>query len=352
MAFMRPTLSELVTRIEADYTSRLTGGGTLLRRAVVKVFARVHAGAMHLIYGYVAYVARQVMPDTAEQENLERWCRIWGVYRKAATYAERDATFTGTDGTLIPAGTELVRDDGVIYLTFADATPSGGSVTTLVTAKLAGTGGNIDTGTILALSSPIAGITSEVTIESTNSVDGVDQELDAPLLARLLDRIQNPPHGGSLNDYKTWALEVSGVTRAWVYSNYLGNGTVALAFVRDGDTPSIIPSVGEVQEVQDYIDDPSRRPVTADFTAFAPIADVLDFTIDGISDLVVRAAIVAELTDLIMREGEPAGTLYLSRINEAISKAQGEEDHVLVSPVANVISATGHIPVMGTVTWL
>ncbi len=41
MAFARPTLPELITRIEADMVSRLTGGGTLLRRSVVKVLSRV-----------------------------------------------------------------------------------------------------------------------------------------------------------------------------------------------------------------------------------------------------------------------------------------------------------------------
>jgi uncharacterized phage protein gp47/JayE len=110
MAFSRPTLTELVTRIEADYVSRLTGGGTLLRRSVVKVLARVHAGAMHLLYGFAAYIAKQLMPDTAEAEFLERWAAIWGIFRKLATYTTFNAVFTGTNGTVIPVpSTELSR---------------------------------------------------------------------------------------------------------------------------------------------------------------------------------------------------------------------------------------------------
>lgn len=349
MAWTRPTLTELITRIEADYVSRLTGGGTLLRRSVAKVLARVNAGAIHLAYGFGEYWARQVIPDTAEKENLDRWAKIWGIARKAATYTTFNAVFAGTDATLIPIGTELTRADGQLYVTTANGTIAAGTATIPCTASAAGAASGLDGGEVLSMSSPIAGINSQPTVSGTGIVDGSDQEDDESLLDRLLTRIQTPPHGGNAQDYVTWAKEVAGVTRAWAYPNHLGDGTVGLAFVRDDDSGSIIPDSGEVDAVQDYIDE--RRPVTADLTVFAPVAVPLAFTITGIADATIRAAVQAELEDLIRREAEPGGTIYLSRIREAISKAEGEFDHGLTLPAANVTTTTGQITTMGAITW-
>ena len=350
MAFQRPTLEELINRTKADFESRLTGGGTLLRRALIRVIARVHAGAMHLLYGFVAYIAKQLMPDTAESEYLRRWARIWGIEPKAATYASFNVTFTGTDGTQIPQGTEIVRSDGMVYATQALGTIASGTALVAVQALTSGSGPNVDGGEILSLSSPIAGINSQATVSGSGIVDGQDAEKDEDLLERLLLRIQTPPHGGAKNDYVAWALEVSGVTRAWCLPAYMGLGTVGVTFVMDESDP-IIPDNTKVTEVQDYIDDPSRRPVTAQVIAFAPTADPLNFTISGVSDSAVRSAIQAELADLLVREAEPGGTILISHINEAISRAEGETDHVLVAPVANVTSTQSHIITMGSITW-
>jgi uncharacterized phage protein gp47/JayE len=352
MAFQRPTLSDLIERTKADFQSRLTGGGSLLKRSVAAVIARVHAGAMHLLYGYAAFMAKQLMPDTAEKEYLRRWANIWKVTPKAASFAQCTVTFSGTDGVAIPVGTELTRSDGVTYITDSTVTTAGGlGATVTATAKVAGAESSLSGGEILSMSSPIAGISSNVPVSSSGLLSGSDAEDDSSLLGRLLTRIQMPPNGGSKNDYATWAKEVAGVTRAWCYPNYYGTGTVGLTFVRDNAT-SIIPNPTQVATVQAYIDDASRRPVAAALTVFAPTAVPLNFTISGISDATIRAAIQAELADLILREAIPGGTLLLSHINEAISVAKGETDHVLTAPSANVTTAAGNLTTMGTITWV
>jgi uncharacterized phage protein gp47/JayE len=45
------------------------------------------------------------------------------------------------------------------------------------------------------------------------------------------------------------------------------------------------------------------------------------------------------------------GILELSKINEAISLAADEDDHVLVSPNADVVPTQGEILTLGTVTF-
>lgn len=353
MAFQRPTLTDLVTRIEADYISRLTGGGSLLRRSFVYVLARVHAGAMHLLYGFAAFIAQQIIPAaTNDPAYLVRWANFWGVDQKEASFTTFFVTITGVEGTLIPGTvTELVRSDGVLYTTNADAAIVSGTALVQVTAEDSGITPNVVGGEIFTFSNPIVGIDPTAVVSSSNIVDGAEQEDTDSLFERLKNRVQQPPNGGSSNDYVQWALEVAGVTRAWCYPLYYGTGTVGLTFVRDNDAGGIIPDAGEVAQVQTYIDDPSRAPAVGELTVFAPIASVLNFNISGVSDLTVRANIQAELNDLILREAIPGGTILLTHIQESISTAQGEVDHVLNSPSANVTSTAGHLTTMGTITW-
>lgn len=349
MAFQRPTLTDIIERTFSDLTSRLALQGALLRRSVVGVLARVLAGASHMLHGHLEWIAKQVIPDTAD-EWLPRWATIWGIARKDAEFAEGPVSFVGTiNGATIPAGTVVKRADGVEYETQADATVTSGAATASVLALEAGSAGNADAGTALTLVFPIAGVNSSATVAAGGIVNGSDVESDDSLRARLLARIQQPPHGGADFDYKAWALEVPGVTRAWVYPLHMGPGTVGITFVRDNDA-DLIPDAPEVEAVQNYID--SKRAVTAEAVVFAPVADDLDFTISVTpATAAVKDAIEAELRDLLARESEPGGTLYLSRINEAISIAAGEFDHTLVSPAADVVMATGHIAVMGVITW-
>ncbi len=349
MPFERPDLKTIISRISSDIESRFEGADAAIRRTFYNTLSKALAGAVHGIYGYMDYMSEQLMPDTSEKEYLERWGRIWGVTRKQAAYASGDVIFTGTNGTVIDAGTTLQRSDGVEFKTDEAATVSSGSATVSVTSVDSGSDGNTDAAASLNLVSPISGINSSATVD-TGLTDGTDIEENDDMLARLLSRIQQPPHGGAIFDYVTWALEVDGVTRAWAYAEHLGIGTVGLCFVMDNQEDSIIPDFVKVLEVQNYID--HLRPVTADLTVFAPTAVELNFTIAITPDTsAVRTSIETELTDLLSREAEPGGTILLSHINEAISIAAGETDHTLTSPAANVTHSTGEIAVMGTITW-
>ncbi len=350
MPFQRPDLATLIERAQADIESRLPGADARLRRSLLGVLARMHAGTVHGLYGYLDWVSKQLMIDTADAEHLERHASIWGVSRKAAMPATGTVTFTGTDGAVIPQGTALQRADGIKYATDAEATISAGSASAGVTASQPGESSNAAGGTGLTLVSPVSGVNSAATVNSAGLTGGADTETDASLRQRLLARIQNPPHGGAQADYVAWALEVSGVTRAWVYPAELGLGTITLRFMMDDAYADGIPQAADVQAVQDYID--AVRPVTADLTVVAPVAVPLDLTIALTPNTsAVQAAVKAELADLLTREAEPGGTILLSHIREAISIAAGETDHDLTSPTADVTHNTGEIAVLGTITW-
>lgn len=350
MPFVRPTLEQLIERTEADLASRL-GLGQLVPRGVLRALARMHAGAVHGLYGFQEWASRQVLPDTADTEGLERWANDFGVPRKPATFAAGAVTFTGTSGSPIPAGTIVQRADGQRFVTDADDALVSGSATIQVDAEEPGAAANSAAGALVSLVSPVSGVNTSATVAAGGIVGGADQETDAELLVRVLQRLRTPPQGGSAADYVRWALEVAGVTRAWCLPEHLGSGTVGVAFAVDADPAGPLPGPSKVAEVQAYID--ARRPVGADVTVFAPTELAVAFTFSSVvpNTPAVKAAIEAALADLILREGEPGQPLLLSHIREAISTAPGEQDFVLTSPAANVTLAAGQIPKLGVVTW-
>lgn len=355
MPWTRPTLSQIVTRVEADLTSRLTGGAALLRRSMLAILARVFAGAIHILHGFLEFMSLQLFIDTAESDYLDRHALIWGVPRIAASFAVGTLTLTGVDGTEISADTVFLRDDGVEYTTDALVTIAGGTASVAVTCTTAGETGNADTGLTFQIETPVLDLNDTATVASPGITGGVETETDAALRVRVLARIQNPPAGGSESDYIAWAKTISGIEGAWVFANYYGLGTVAVVIA--GPSPDFTPSGPLVTEVQDYID--TVRPVTAAVTV-SPIVEVeidMDISIrENISQL--RDAVTIALEDVFRDDAEPGGTLLISHINEAILTS-GLEDfeitqlYVNGSPVAlGNITLTGfEYPIIGILTF-
>ena len=350
--FTRPTYSEILTRVQADIDSRLPGADSTLRRSILNTLSYVLAGVAHGLYGFISWIALQVFPDTAELEFLNRWSAVYGVNRIAASKATGTVNFTGTNGAVIPSGSELRRSDGIIFTTNASVTISAGAASAVVTCGTLGLTGNTAGSSILNFVSPLAGVDSNAVTAVAGLNGGADAEDDTALRARLLDRIQSPPHGGSKKDYEKWALEVPGVSRVWVYPMELGLGAVTVRFMMDDVYPDGVPQSADVLNVQAHID--SVRPVTADVTVVAPVSAPLDFSIELVvaDSPEIRAAVEENLRDMIRRDATPGGTIYLSRINENISAADGEFAHILVDPVADVTHSTGTIATFGTITWI
>lgn len=363
MAFERPTLDQLIKRVETD----IKGGLNIVniaRRSFLGVISRAVAGLAHLLYSYLSWTAEQVFPDTAELEFLNRWASIWGIERNEATFAQFNITVTGNEGGIVPAGTIYKRNDGRQYEVDSEITiPVGLTIEGQVNATESGANGDMNVGDKLNLISPIANVDSEATIASI-VVDADDTESDDSLRERLLNRLQLPPLGGSANDYIQWAREVTGVTRSWVLPLAYGAGTVGVSFVTDNEDP-IIPSPAKVTEVQEYID--FRKPVTALVTVFAPTEAPMDIDVSIKPNTAeVRANITAELEDLVKRDATLAGSykgpsetndgsILLSKIRQAISIAVGLEDFEINtingSAPGNVVPSSGELITLGTTTW-
>lgn len=135
MAFDRPTLRELITQMTTD--AEREAGAKQLRQSNLRVLPKVFAYACHGLYGFIAWILKQLFPDTAEKQFLERQASIQGIYRRAASKATGTLTVSYTEGATLPVGTIFMADDQTRYETTAE--PEVGSYTVPVQSLETGT---------------------------------------------------------------------------------------------------------------------------------------------------------------------------------------------------------------------
>lgn len=365
MPYARPSLTALRnTAIQDITTSGVPGLDGLLRNAVLRVLAWAMSGLAYSVYGYLDWIARESVPFTATDEYLFAWAALIGVYQKDSTPANGAAQFTGAIGRVLPAGAALTRQDGTPYTTTADATVDAlGLLTVPIVAAVNGAATNADVGVSIGIDAPIPGINSGGVI-SAPVTGGADQETQDELRTRMLFEYANPPQGGAASDYIAWALEVPGVTRAWIQAS---GGQVQVypmfdvANADDGGFPQGSDgcaseetrgptATGDQLAVADHIW--SVQPVTALVFVAAPVPMPINVTLASLdpSTVAMQADILASLQDAFLATGEIAGTVYPSQLYAAISATPGVVHFDMQAPTAPVTAPAGALPVMGTLT--
>lgn len=348
--FNRPTLPDLLDQVESDIAAALPQIDTTLPGTPLWALGKTLAAALHQLYGHLDWVADQTNVLYAADEALDAFGVIWDVVRKQATAASGTLTVTGTSGAVVPVDTEFrIAASGLAYVATASATIAAGTATVSVECSEFGERGNLDAGTEMGMVSPLVGVATRATVVAM--VGGSDLENNTAYRERILARVHQAPHGGSANDYVQWALAVPGVTRAWCYPSDDDPGVVVVRFMMDDSYPDGVPELADVNAVAAYIE--ARRPVTAEVFVYAPVAATVAVTITGLvpDNAETRAAVRAELREMVKRAAIPGGTLYQSQFWDAISQATGVEHFSLTIPAANVTAAAGVIHTLGTVTF-
>ncbi len=345
MPFETPSLPVLIKRTQSDLA------GDSLRQSDAQVLARTLGGAAFGLYGYLDWIAEQILPDKADESTLERIAALrLNQPRKPAQVATGSVSFSATAGAILDVDTLLQTNDGRTYkVTTARVTANGVNSTTIA-ALDAGNLGNADAGLVLTPVQPVAGIvSSSFVVLAPGLSGGVARESLESLRSRVIRSYRVIPHGGSASDYETWALEVPGVTRAWCRGGFLGPGTVGLYIMRDDD-PQPVPNDEQLAEVQNYIE--PLRPVTAEVHVRPPIQVPVVYRLKLTPDTsAVRAAVETQLRDLHNREADLGEDLLISHIREAISSAAGETDHVLTAPADNVTANDSELLTFGGCVW-
>ena len=345
MPFETPSLPVLIKRTQSDLAS------DSLRQSDAQVLARTLGGAAYGLYGYLDWIAEQILPDKADESTLERIAALrLNQPRKPAQTASGSVSFIASAGAVLDVDTLLQSSDGRTYKVTAARTTSNGLNSTTIAALEAGSLGNAEAGLTLIPVQPIAGIVgNSFTVLAPGLNGGVARESLESMRARVIRSYRIIPHGGSAQDYETWALECPGVTRAWCRGGFLGPGTVGLYIMRDDD-PQPVPNEEQLAEVQAYIE--PLRPVTAQVHVRPPVQVPITYRLTLTPDTsAIRAAVEAQLRDLHNREADLGQKLLISHIREAISSTSGENDHTLISPVADVEAEPNELLTFGGCVW-
>ncbi|QIB34739.1 baseplate J/gp47 family protein [Ancylobacter pratisalsi] len=320
-------------------------------RGMYAIIIRAFVLGLYEVHLHLRWWGQQYFPDTAEAEFLVRHADIWGITRRPATFAIGRAEVTGTPGTLVPAG-ELLQGSGVTYeVTEAAVVDGEGSAMLSVRAATSGTIGNAAAGIGLSFIAPIAGLTEQVaTIDDAGVTGGAEVETDPSLLARLLQRIRQPAHGGADFDYPVWVQNAFAASQVMTIPNMIGRGSVGVVVAMGTRANPRAPTETEIAAIGAYLD--TVRPVTAERAVVPAIIVPRNMTLQLTpSTYAVQEAVKSAWRTFFAAEAEIGGTLKFSRLSEAVSSAAGEYAHRFIAPTADIVSAATELSAPGVVTW-
>lgn len=357
MPWSTPTLKDVRTQVRDNIQAFLPGSDASVPNSVLRVMSDVQGGLCHLTLQYIDWLSLQLLPDTAETVWLDRHGQIWLVNadgtigRKQATLAEGVILVTGTlVGAVIPQATLLQAPSGVQYETTGEAYV--GNEPTPVPARAVDPGSisNMDPGTAMSFGATPPGVDNVAIVQTMTG--GTDEETDDELRMRILQRIREPPMGGSQSDYVRWALAVPGVTRAWCAPNEMGIGTVTVRFLMDDLRAANDgwPYPDDVEAVAAYLD--TVRPVAIkDFFVEAPIQYPIDFDIANLNPNTpeVQAQIEASIQNMLYVYASPGQTIYAAWKSFAIMNAPGVISFQLTNTTDDVMPAPGYMALLGNI---
>lgn len=360
MPLDRPSLDEIFARMQANYQAAAPDLDPYLPRSMTFALLAAQAAAVHSLYGRLEHTVRNAFEDTAGLEELVRRGEIRGMpSRSLGVKATGFVRFSGDDATFVPDGTIVVDGNGNRYRAGPDAVIVD-EVVLDVTATVVGEEQNLPLGTAVELEEPIPGIypgTGQVTnLDYSNNGlgGGRDPESAEEFRRRLLRVIRRPAQGGTLEDWRRWGFESdSDWTRIFVTPPAAGSNVIQLWAVDDTldlvDGSAIAPAAGVYTNAEDWID-ANRRPLLADFTFQAPTLVDLDPAITLTPNTTeVQDAVKEEIIQLLIREADVGGSIPLSHFREVISRAAGETDSDLTSPVTDPVTVNaGELLVLGT----
>lgn len=354
MPYLSPTLSQLVHQGEQQFLSRFPEAK---RHSVISVLNRINAALSASEHKHLDWLAKQIIPTTADEDYLLEYCAYKGIFRKPASPAQGFIQVEVVNATEIAEGTSWrdARSD-LTFIATQTTQAQIGVATIAVQCTETGSRGNLSTDTPLALTSAILGVKPNATVLQLSG--GAEIESLSALLSRLIQRVQHPPAGGAPHDYIRWALEVAGITRAWCFPRYYGGGTTGVAIVLDNQA-DILPTQQDCERVKQYISGHKNdvtglwegMPAGNELFVFAPKVKRLDLTIRLVpATEALKSAVKSALVSLFQAL-PPGGLLYLSHLRATVSNVIGETDNSILSLQSDIQLERDQILVLGNIQW-
>ena len=200
--------------------------------------------AAQLLQFYIPETLKLMFVQWAWGIFLDYHARAAMITRKAASHATTTLKVTGVTNTYIAAGTVFCTEatdnaESINFLADTDVIIGNSGIARVpVTAEEAGSGSNVNVGTIVLMDEPIntiSNITNEVAV-----TDGEDEEDDESLRARIMEFYSKLELAfiGNDADYKRWSEEVDGVGHATIVPYNDGSGRVCIILLDSTGDPA------------------------------------------------------------------------------------------------------------------
>jgi uncharacterized phage protein gp47/JayE len=360
-ADMEVSVARVMEARGREVTSEAIARAVRSPNGMLGALCRVYALGIFSTHQHHAWNGDQVVADTAEFETLKLKAAAYDIFQRPATRAIGRATLTGEPGTAIPQGLELRSAAGLFYETVeASAIGAEGAATVEIRAVLPGREGNASADTVLALVSPLAGLSPQTAIVDESGLSGgAPIESRNDFLDRYIARKREVPQGGAAHDYPRWVFDQFPASHVKTVRLKGENRdiTVGVVIAMGTKTAPRAPTPTESEAISRYlgsINGPDGlRPVTADVLVLPAVITPLSMTIEISPDTPgVRAAVTAAFAAFMAREARIGERLSISRLSEAISAAPGEHRHFLMEPARDVLPAMTTLLTPGEITWV
>jgi len=215
-----PAAIELFNTFLAKFESKINQDSPLNDKAFLRIESKNQAITAVLLQKEVIKAQKENLAITASREGLISIGSEYDLPIKDAVSTVLNATLPATSGSgaQVPAGTNFTGDNnGILYFNGDIATEVAGVITLQLTSRTAGVIGNLPDADTLTISRQIPAVELTATITSTETT-GADEEETEVYRQRVLDIIRAPGGGGNSADFRNWAQEQEGVTRAFPYS--------------------------------------------------------------------------------------------------------------------------------------
>lgn len=248
----------MLRAINAELPDQRTGIGSQTRTEIDGI-ARAIADN-HL---YLDAISRNVTPVDADEFGLELWAVALDVPRKAGEPSRRAQALRvrGDVGATVPLAATLQHFNNVQYeITLAAVVPPIGYVDVDIQALSPGAITRLSTGEQLKFDVTPLNVEPVATLVRDVNEGGTDQETLGAWRNRILGVWRDKRAGGSRNDYRAWSLELSWVSRVYVYPRKPTIESVGIVALKSGSGSAILPTGSEIAELSERLE--LDRPVT------------------------------------------------------------------------------------------
>ena len=346
MSYVRPSLTDLNARIEAD----LADVPAVLRKPLRVMWSRVGHG----MHGMLEWVLLQCSPLTCDADRLPDWASLYGVDRLFAKAASGSVLATGSIGATVLADAQLKGTNGLDYSVVSAVQIGAGETLVDVVCTTTGEAGNLAAGAVLSLIDPLLGIAADMTVDGDGLTGGAeDESIDAWRL-RVADEWQTVTtegaRSGKPDDYRAWAKNAhQAVTTALVQLHTVGIGSVVIRPICDG-LPNRQPTQAVIDAIAAYYT--ATVPACADWRIVVPIPRVVSPNIHllaGYDTAGNRTAIEAAFRSAVLAETSETAVLLVAEVDAAIQAVTSQYSRL--APLADVAVAPGEVLVAGAITW-